>query len=351
MDITVHKVLPGEGVEEVCAASGGPWGGTNIDKAFVELLKRVWGGTFIKKLQEEFPAMWSDIESQLEFVKRTADPDKTEDMPLLNIRAKVAQIYQQTTRTSIHVINSNIKDVYVNSDSFDLIAKKSAIDGIMLPTVELIVNNIDELLQQQNNKKVSFMFLVGGLSCSKYLTGAIKKKYSNKMKVLIPENPEMAVMSGAVKFGQNTDHIKKRVMPLTYGVDSYTAFTSDHPESRKEVIEGKEKCLIFDQFVSVNDSVALDEEFNKIYYPVRSDQKSVKFTFYETPRSDVKYTDEEGVTDTRAYLKVDMPDTSKGLNRSVEFKVKFGKTEIEARAREKDKQGAQWVNTVLRYAS
>ena len=351
MDITVHKVLPGKGVEEVCAASGGPWGGTNIDKAFVELLKRVWNDTFIEKLQEDFASLWWEIVSRFEIVKRTADPDKDEDMLLLLIETKMAQIYNKTSNTDISVTNPNVKDVSVNDD-FQLVAKKCVVDSLMMPTVDLIVNKIqqvEDILQKEKNEKTKYIFLVGGLSCCKYLTAAIRKKYRNKIKVLIPQNPEMAIMSGAVKFGQDPDHIKKRTMDLTYGVKTYTAFTSDHPESRKEIIEGKEKCSIFDKFATVDESVPIDQEVTKTYYPVRSNQKSVKFTFYETSRSDVKYTDEKEVFETRTYLEVQMPDTSNGLDRPVEFKVKCGRTEIEARAREKDKESAEWKKAFLKY--
>lgn len=43
VDITVHETQTDGTVRELYKANGGPWGGTNVDKAFIEFLEDIAG--------------------------------------------------------------------------------------------------------------------------------------------------------------------------------------------------------------------------------------------------------------------------------------------------------------------
>ena len=49
MDITAHEILDSGGVKELYAATGGAWGGTQIDANFVQLLSDVLGSNFVNR--------------------------------------------------------------------------------------------------------------------------------------------------------------------------------------------------------------------------------------------------------------------------------------------------------------
>jgi hypothetical protein len=84
--------------------------------------------------------------------------------------------------------------------------------------------------------------------------------------VLIPEEPELAVMKGAVLFGFNPSVITARVAMLTYGTNSYIPFKNGiHPENKKVVVDGEEFCApVFSSVASTANSVPPKIIFNEI---------------------------------------------------------------------------------------
>lgn len=43
MDITVHEVMENENLKELHKASGGAWGGTRVDEAFLQFIIKLVG--------------------------------------------------------------------------------------------------------------------------------------------------------------------------------------------------------------------------------------------------------------------------------------------------------------------
>ena len=345
----MHEVLPDDNVKEVCAATGGAWGGTSIDRAFVDLLKRFWGVEFVKQIQADLPSLWWDIESHIEKVKRMCKPDMSNDYNMMTINTKMAKRFKEVTDKDIIDVEGH--GLSVNAD-YQLVAAKATIDGLFMPTVRRIVDKLEEVTNEVKNKKMEYMFLVGGLNCSRYLTDAVKEKFGKQTKVLIPDEPELAVLKGAIKFGQRPDHITSRIAQRTYGIKVYRNFDpAKHPASRKVIIEGREKCEgVFSTLVKRGKRVEIGEEVTEIYHPVRSDATSTSVKIYMSDHRKVYYCDDPGVQFTGGDIKVPMLDTTGGLNREIEVKVKFGLTEIEARARHKTEAGCPWVHTVVQLA-
>ena len=349
VDITVHEVLTDGNVKEVCAATGGAWGGTSIDKAFVELLKRLWGAEFVNQIQSDFPTIWWEIESHFERVKRMCNPGMSSDFNLITINFKMAQRYQEITGKDITDVEGY--GLSVNAD-YQLVATKAAIDGLFLPTVQHIVDKLEELVETPECEKMNYMFLVGGLNCSRYMTDGIRSKFGKLLKILIPEDPELAVLKGAIKFGQNPGHITSRVVQRTYGISTYSNFDPTvHPNSRKKVIEGNEYCRdVFSTLVTKGQNVRDGEEICKTHFPISSKATAVHFEIYSTDKLSVEYSDDRGVETTGGFIDLPMPDLTGGTDRPIDFRVAFGKTEIEARARQKDREESQWKHTTVQYA-
>ena len=348
VDITVHEVLTDGNVKEVCAATGGAWGGTSIDKAFVELLKRLWGAEFINLIQTEDPAVWWELENNFEKIKKTCNPETShEAYYLLTINLKLAQRYQQITGRDI---TEGIGFGLSITDDYQLVATKSVVDELFSPTITNIVHELHELLDKPEHKNVMYMFLVGGFNCSPYLTNAIKAHFAVTSKILIPEEPELAVLRGAIMFGHNPNCISSRIMKRTYGIRVCRKFDPlKHAESKRYDVDGITKCKdIFSTLVEKGSRVDIGTEIARIHYPSSSVAKYSKTRIFMSTERDVVYTDEPGVEFTGGEIVI--PISGGGRDRKIEIRVKFGRTEIEARAREKDNDESPWVNTVVTLA-
>ena len=348
MDITVHKLLDDGAVEEMCIADGGPWGGNAVNRAFEELLKKCWGSDFIAKLQQTDQVQWSSIQRSFEQAKRTPNIKELGQVGLWHVGIPVVRLYEKLKQKDITDVRDS--NLYINDDC-QLVATSSGINKLFQLTVRNVMDKVKYLLSEKVTN-VDYMFVVGGFASSVYLTDSLKMAFDKKTQILIPNDPQLAVLRGAVKFGQNPDIIRKRVMPRTYGVDVSPVFDPllHDPVKKKYDIEGTEYCDTFYKLVTVGQHVDITQEIESVYVPLESTQKNITFSFFETEQMDAMYEDEPHLTKMQSHLRVPIPDASEGGDREVELFVKFGTTEIRARARRHKEPHGEWYHTVMEYS-
>ena len=347
VDITAHKILDDGAVEEMCVADGGPWGGHSVNRAFVEVLKKCWGSDFITTLQETDQTQWSTIERSFEQAKRTPNIQELAQLPLFHVSIPVMKLYEKNMQKDITSARDNY--LYINKE-YQLVATKSGISKLFQTTVQYVIDKVGDILSDKVTR-VDYMFVVGGFASSHYLTDFIKGKFDKTSNILIPHDPQLAVLKGAVKFGMNPYIIKKRVMPRTYGKHLNEIFDPIcHDPGRKYVIENEERCKVFDKLVTVGQHVDITQEIERNVVSVSSTQKAIGFVLYETKQLQAIYPDEPHVTQMPGCLEVPIPDATDGGDRAVQLFVKFGTTEIRARARRKDDPHGEWYHTVFEYS-
>ena len=327
------------------AASGGAAGGTNVDAAFKEILRKLWSDNFIKTLQSESSRQWINIEHSFERTKRNASPSSSSNFNLFSVSMAMHTKYKEATGDEIcKSFANNRLGVIFNEDESTVGISSATMAGIFKPTVDRIVKCTGDVLRKV--KSVKYIFMVGGFSSSQYLTTAVRRSFGDKVKVLIPEDPALAVLKGAVQFGLNPDFVRTRIVRKTYGVGSQSDFdASKHKQEKKVIINNKEYCDdIFNKYIKKHNPVELDGVIRQTFVPIREDQLAVTFPIYGSDLENPMYTDEDSTRQIGS-LTLDSPDTSKGLNREFDVAFYFGRTEIKVTAKEKDVPGAVEKNT------
>jgi len=177
------------------------------------------------------------------------------------------------------------------------------------------------------------MLLVGGFAESAFLQEEIKKEFSGRCKILIPNHASIAVVQGAVLFGKKPAKITLRIVSTTYGADCSRDFIYGlHTVEKKFVVDGTEMCNnIFECFVKENGVVKLGKKVKKTSHPLRADDRRLHVGFYVTSNPNTLYITEPGVTKIGS-LMVMSPNTSRGKDRDIELSMYFGGTEITATA-------------------
>ena len=151
----------------------------------------------------------------------------------------------------------------------------------------------------------------------------------------MPVDAGIAVVQGAVMFGQRPHTIDSRVMSTTYGFDVYHCFVANvHPIEKRRVVEGVAYCKdCFDTLVREGEIVKTGQSKRfPNYQPVEGSQTSVRFNFYTSSDPEAKYTTDAAVGPPIGTVVVKSPDISKGTNRNIDLCVYFGGTEIKATA-------------------
>ncbi|XP_035679344.1 heat shock 70 kDa protein 12A-like [Branchiostoma floridae] len=71
VDVTVHEIRDDGSVRELHRPTGGPWGGTNVDSNFSDLLDRIFGEEFMNDYRNKFPQENVQLMADFEMKKRS----------------------------------------------------------------------------------------------------------------------------------------------------------------------------------------------------------------------------------------------------------------------------------------
>ncbi|WAR14042.1 HS12A-like protein [Mya arenaria] len=95
VDITVHEITQEGTLKELSMASGGPWGGTKVDDAFLALFNKITGVDIIERLKREYMEDYIELVRNFEMKKRdiTDKPGTT----LIRIPVSVMDLAEEMT--------------------------------------------------------------------------------------------------------------------------------------------------------------------------------------------------------------------------------------------------------------
>ena len=328
--MTVHKLLEDGRVRELYKATGGAWGGTKVDEAFSEYFCQLFAKEVIEKVKQEYPADWVEMMIDFEKVKHKISLNNQEEFVHLTLRPCLHEVY-------LEVMNVNMNNAFKNGSTetrgatlnrHKLQIPKSVISDMIKQVAESISSHAVSLLKKKEIKSLEFILMVGGFSNSPIVVQGVKD--STSLEVIVPENPELSVVQGAVMFGWKPEMFKSRKSRRTYGISCSRAFRENiDPVSSMYYDDNMVKrCnYVFDKLVGINEEVEVGHTVKRIQSVSYRDQIYATIKFYESEKSDVSYYDEPGVIKL-GYFKVPMTDTTGGMNRKIEITVRFGGTEI-----------------------
>ena len=331
MDVTVHEVRSGGSLKELCKASGGAWGGTKVDEAFRQMLINIFGKSVLEKYQEKHPDDYLDIFRNFEVKKRDISPDKNTKITL-HVRAGLKDLFFEETRKDLE---ETIKDNEF-TDDIKLIADKlkitaSVYRNMFKEATDSIVGHVKTLLAEPSTSGMSTILMVGGFSESDMLQHAIRKNFPD-MKLIIPREPGLAVLKGAVIYGHNPNCIVERVCRYTYGIEISTPFNDEkHDRTKKVEIEGKWYCEdIFDKHVEIGQTVKFGEkQAEKSYTPLKENQSSISFAIYTSKSKETMYTTDDSCSKIGSFTIKDIDRSLPRDSRTVKVSFTFSSTEIE----------------------
>ena len=348
VDITTHEVVAGKGLKEIVEGTGGAYGSTYVDRSFREYLEKKLTPEVIGRFHDEEPIDYLEMMADWERTKCNFDPQKSGDTIYFGIQTK---LYKMLVKDYPQVLESLAEQQ--DGDEVAIHLDLNTMKAIFTPTLDGLVQKVEEQLKKLGNRGCDIIYLVGGFSTSPLLRQQIEARFGTQVqKIVMPTYPGAAIVEGAVSFGLNPSVIRSRRSRLTYGCRMSAPFNDELDlKSKRFFAEDKNDWYCydrFDTFVLAGESVAVDEKVQKTFTPINRNQTQMGLKFYATKKTKVRYTDESEV-EQLGELTVEIPDTSKGLDRPVEVTMYFGKTEIKVEA--KDLTSGKQYNTTLRFSS
>lgn len=302
-------------------------------------MAEIVGNDVFEKFSSDNKYDFLDLMREFEIKKRKISPDLNEKVTIkvpvrlsetfckMNPGINIADV---CTRNSKHreKLTWSIDKIRIEASLV-----KTLFDGSCKQTVNLM----KKLFTHPAVNDVSFILLVGGFSESPMLQSEIREAFKNK-KVIIPEEAGLAVLKGAVLCGHEPEKVSGRVCRYTYGVKMVTKFDSTiHPHFKKILRNDIEYCDdIFSIHVRVGQIVEIGEpQVKKTYTVTNPNQTAIEFNIYTSHNKEPTYVTDEGCTRLGTFT-IDMPDTSKGIDREAIVHMTFSGTEIAVTAVDRD---------------
>ncbi|KAL3879593.1 hypothetical protein ACJMK2_031882 [Sinanodonta woodiana] len=337
IDITVHEVLSDGKLKELHKASGGAWGGTQVDEAYRQFLISLVGNPVFHRFQVENKEDYIDMFRDFEIKKRDIAPDN-DNKVTIRLPSSLKEIFEDESGEDLRKAIMQTKyatEVSLTGDKLRINA--SVMKSLFSNAIQSTVSHVKELMKDKIVLSVSSILMVGGFSESKVLQHAIRSSFPN-VKVIIPQEAGLVVLKGAVVFGHSPSSVSHRVCKYTYGVNTAMVFDNTKHDIRKR-IEGDTGPLckeIFDKHVEIGQSVALNmTTTEKTYFPLYESQSSVTVPVYASAQKSPMYVTDDGCVKLGKLI-INIIDKSVPIGeRSVLVTMTFGGTEIEVTAKEK----------------
>ncbi|CAK6978421.1 heat shock 70 kDa protein 12A isoform X1 [Scomber scombrus] len=335
VDLTVHQIrLPEGHLKELYKASGGPYGSIGIDYEFEKLLCQIFGQDFIDQFKIKRPAAWVDLMIAFESRKRAAAPDRTNPLNI-NLPFSFIDYYKKFRGHSVeHALRKSNVDFVKWSSQGMLRMNPDAMNSLFKPTIDHIIQHLNDLFDKPEVSDIKFLFLVGGFAESPLLQHAVQNMLQGRSRIIIPHDVGLTILKGAVLFGLDPSIIKVRRSPLTYGVGVLNRFVEGkHPPEKLLVKDGTRWCTdVFDTFISADQSVSLGEMVKRSYTPAKPSQQVIVIHVYCSEKESVGFISEHGVKKCGT-LRLDVSGTeSTAPRREIQTLMQFGDTEIRAMA-------------------
>lgn len=169
------------------------------------------------------------------------------------------------------------------------------------------------------------ILLVGGFSTCGLVQEAVRREFPH-CRVVIPFDPDLAVLKGAVLFGHNLDLISSRISRFTYGISFNPKFNSAiHDIKHRKFIDGFWRCRhAFDKIVEKDTIIPIGATLKRSYKP-RKDYSKTWFKIYASENYNPVHTTEDGCF-FLGKVGIDLSNSKSRQGLEVEFT--FGNTEL-----------------------
>ena len=350
VDITAYENDHAGRMIEIGRVDGGKLGSNYLNKTFEEqfLVARFGSAEVVEDLRANLPEALLELTNAWERAKLHIKFEP-KDPVYLNLPAAIDRRLGATMRRRLGRLQSGTSDALVITAE----ELRSLFDNVVPDILDLIEGQLAVMDESRGaDSGQDAILLVGGFGSSPYLQEAVRERFGHRAQVVVPPDPNVAVLHGAVHFCYEP-HTRARRSKFTYGVDTCMAFEEgiDPEETLLVTSDGRRMCNNrFSVFVNANSTVESDAVMKHRYVPVEGTQTAVDFALYATRDAEPRYISDEGC-DEVGFFTVDLSRAMRFSleERSILMHMRFGETEVKAWA--VLEQTGETVETGLRFHS
>lgn len=167
--------------------------------------------------------------------------------------------------TSMKHYLSSTGNMYLSSDQEEdeLCIPNGVARSFFKGTINGITSEIQTILKEHTDAPIQSIILVGGQAKSAFVNDSIQNTFP-KQKIIIPEDPGLSVLKGAVLLGNKPHIIGGRIARYSYGISVAGPFIEGTDrEEYKFIRDGQEKCRnVFNLIIKKGQVLKYGETFS-----------------------------------------------------------------------------------------
>ena len=307
-DLSVHEILADRNLREIYRADGDALGGIMVDLEFFKFMEGIFGSNVMRLFSERYNNLLMEIQLHFETKKRKFDfEDKSSfeqriELPMVELNTVLKELQEGNVKEKIKTAAEKKGFESLNLKARKLCFGKEIMKSFFANVIEGIIKFINAMRTNDTVGEINQLLMVGGLSESTYVQDIIKQKVHGVI-IIVPSEPSLAVLRGAVIAGHNPMAITERIARYTYGFSFARPFKhGEDPDVLKVVKEGMEFCNnVFKKLITKGDALKVGDHYDTPclltvdYNSLLEILMSVLPVFADVYRSedkDPKYTDE-----------------------------------------------------------
>lgn len=343
-DITVHQLQENKTLAKVVLACGGEWGGINVDGAYWQFLKNIFGIGVLNRFQSDpeetidYFEFWQNFEVK----KRESVSSKKSKKIRLAIPTaliEIAKHYKKINGNHCQIMQTYLREskywhasTCINIDrAGKLNLPIEFFENFFSPTINIVVNHLSQILRDGLDADVNSILFVGGFSECDLVREGLKCRFGDNKRLVFPEEASLAVLKGAVYFGHCNDlHV---VAIFTYGFQIWPKFDkSKHSIDRKIIVNGEERCRdVFLKIVTKGDPITPGLKKSLFFKPLVEGENVLEFDVFVSNQKNPTYTDDPGCVKLGT-VAIPLTKNERLTNAEIEESVIFGETYIKVTA-------------------
>ncbi|MFE4552174.1 Hsp70 family protein [Streptomyces sp. NPDC056785] len=320
VDITAYESESGAGpsiaLREIGLATGGHLGSEYVNQAFRDAtLGERFGPAVLKRIERDYPAELLRMSRQWEHAKRTVEVERDAtsvahvlDPVRIEVPAVVWALLEEPVRARLTADAGGLPR--------QLVLPPEEVEALLDETVDGILDKVTEQLATiartgGAGSGPETLLLVGGFARSEWLRERMRARFGGRHRVLVPPDPALAVLEGAVHFAYRPDVFVSRQTRYTYGFETAKPFEEGVDSAMRMYRDDEGDVLCVGRFgiaVRRMDGVRVKDAYPFRIVPVREDQHQLDVDLYRTVRPDPRYVDEDGCEEI-GRLTVDLSGT------------------------------------------
>ena len=318
VDVTVNSLdMATNKIDEIQAATGGPWGGMEVDKKIKEAIQRGIGQDVANKVDESH---WLQFERN-----KIEEGKKLPEEGAKAIFELTAELFQGINAAGGGLRKNQplkINGAEYRSKRNAFVFDRDLINECYSEAINNTVKHVKGLMQRLDN--IHCILIVGGFADCPLLRQRIEEAFkTSKCRIIHPTNASLSVLKGAVIYGQ-PDVVECRTCKYTYGIDTSVPFEEGvHPEKNRFQDGDKDLCRhLFSTYVKQGDNIEIGSAITKTIKVATAKQRGMCVQLFQSSDRNVKYTTEPSC-ERLLEVHVERPLVELGLDRAVEVTMVF----------------------------